>query len=239
MAGWLLLRFNSGDLPVEWRRIFFSWSMLLLAVSMSELGRGRIKGAFMFFVLGGFFMVRRLSGIYPEIISSGVVAQFWPLFLIAVGVLTLLCMLFRPRIGRCGGRCGRKGSAEGFGSRDAEGFTSHKASGVIDVTAAFGGSEQLYLDPEFMGGRISTFFGGAKLDLRRTGLPEGDTTLKVESFFGGVEIYAPDGWDIEVRSESVFGGFIDSRPPAAQRSYDDGRRLIIRASNVFGGGEIK
>jgi predicted membrane protein len=223
MAGWLLLRFNSGDLPVEWRRVFFSWSMLLLAVSMSELGRGRITVAFVPLVLGGFFMVRRLAEIYPEITTSG----FWPLFLIAAGVLILLCMLFRPRIKRCG----RKGPAEGF--------SSQKASGVIDVTAAFSGSEQLYLDPEFMGGRISTFFGGAKLDLRRTELPEGETVLKVESFFGGVEIYAPDGWDIEVRAESVFGGFIDSRPPMAKRSYDDGRRLIVRASNVFGGGEIK
>jgi hypothetical protein len=78
-----------------------------------------------------------------------------------------------------------------------------------------------------------------KLDLRRTELPEGETILKIDSVFGGVEIYAPDGWDIEVRTESIFGGFVDRRLPGAKRSYDDGRRLVIRASNIFGGGEIK
>jgi hypothetical protein len=114
-----------------------------------------------------------------------------------------------------------------------------RASGVIDITTVFGGSEQVYLDPEFRGGTISTVFGGVKLDLRRTGLPEGVTWLTIESVFGGVEIDAPEEWVIEIRNESVFGGFHDKRLPAMGPGYTDGRKLIIRASNVFGGGEIK
>jgi predicted membrane protein len=110
---------------------------------------------------------------------------------------------------------------------------------VIDTEVVFGGSEQVYLDPVFRGGQISTVFGGVKLDLRRTELPEGETWLTVESVFGGVEIDAPAEWNIEIRGESVFGGFTDRRPSAVGDGYGDGRKLIIKASCVFGGGEIK
>ncbi|MDR2911733.1 MAG: cell wall-active antibiotics response protein [Alistipes sp.] len=262
VAGALLLGFNSGALPGEWRRVFFSWQMLLLVGAMVEGARGRLMGAAVMLAVGGFFIVRRLARIYPDIEASGAGEAFWPVLLVVGGVLILGSVLFGRRRGGWYENCshGRKGRGgvfiggdfsdggfsgagrrgEGDGDDGGIGGGGSRASGVIDIGVVFGGTEQVYLDPEFRGGRIGVIFGGVKLDLRRTALPEGETWLVIESAFGGVEIDAPEGWVIEIRNESVFGGFSDKRLPAAiGEGYSDGRKLVIRASNVFGGGEVK
>ncbi len=231
VAGGLLLAFNSGLLPMEWRRVFFSWQMLLLVGAMSEYARGKFVWATILLGVGGYFVIRRLTPIYPDIAASGMEIAFWPVLLIIAGVLILGGIIFRPRYKRCGNCHGRKDD------KNPENYSS-KASGVIDITTVFGGSEQVYLDPVFRGGKISTVFGGVKLDLRRTSLAEGETWLTIESVFGGVEIDTPEEWVIEIRNESLFGGFADKRLPPME-GYTPGRKLIIKASNVFGGGDIK
>ena len=236
IAGILLVCFNGGLLPMEWRRVFFSWQMLLLVGSMTELGRGRFVWGGILLAVGGFFIMRRLAPIYPDIAASGADIKLWPILLILFGVMILGEAILKPRrrVRSANCDCGCRGG------RSKDGYErGRKASGVIDITTVFGGSEQVYLDPEFRGGKISTVFGGVKLDLRRTGLPEGITYLTVESVFGGVEIDTPEDWIIEIRSESVFGGFDDKRLPPLDGNYIEGRKLIIKASCVFGGGEIK
>lgn len=235
IAGVLLLCFNGGMLPAEWRRVFFSWQMLFLVGAMGEFAQKHITEGVVLLGIGGFFIIRRLEPLYPDLQTS---ISLWPVLLILLGLLILGNLVFNIGLNRgssCHGRhCkGHRGEGGGFG----DGGT--RASGVISITTVFGGTEQVYLDPEFRGGKISTVFGGVKLDLRRTGLPEGVTYLTIESVFGGVEIDAPEEWNIEIHNESVFGSFADKRLPAVNPGYSDGRKLIIRASNVFGGGEIK
>lgn len=235
IAGVLLLCFNSGALPGLWKKVFFSWQMLLILLGSGELCRRHFVGGGILFAVGVFFIIRRLAPIYPDIAASGFASTYWPILLIALGLMIIAGFVFRPvgsRRNHSGRHC--------IGSdcrRDTSG--SGSSSGVVDISVGFGSAEQVYLDPVFQGGSISSVFGGVLLDLRRTELPEGDTYLKVESVFGGVEIYAPEGWNIEIRNESVFGGFADKRPHIGGRTYDDGRKLVIKASNVFGGGEIK
>jgi hypothetical protein len=233
IAGVLLLGFNSGVLAGEWKHVFFSLQMLLMVGAMSEYARGRITGASIMLAVGGFFIIRRLAPLYPEIAASGAADSWWPVLLIIAGVLILGSIFVKPSHGGCHNRKHCCGNGTKFGNEGT------RASGVIDTEVVFGGSEQVYLDPVFRGGRISTVFGGVKLDLRRTTLPEGDTYLKIESVFGGIEIDTPEEWAIEIRSESIFGGFVDKRLPPVGGGYDDGRKLIIKASCVFGGGEIK
>lgn len=236
IAGALLLGFNSGMLVHEWRRVFFSLQMLLLVGAMSEYARGRFTWATIMLAVGGFFIIRRIAPLYPDIAASGAGETFWPVLLIIAGVLILGAIFFKPKNGGWYENC-RHGRCNGK-DKDWSG-SGGRASGVINIEVVFGGCEQVYLDPEFRGGKISTVFGGVKLDLRRTGLPEGETYLKIESVFGGVEIDAPEEWVIEIRNESLFGGFNDKRLPSVKTGYDDGRKLIIKTSNVFGGGEIK
>lgn len=240
IAGAMLLGFNSGVLPFEWRRVFFSWQMLMLAGAMTEYARGRFTWATVLLAASAFFIIKRLAPLYPDIAASGAGTSFWPVLLIIAGVLILAGIFFRPRHKCAHEHCGHGRGKPEKGSESCEwDGRGTRASGVIDITTVFGGSEQVYLDPTFRGGKISTVFGGVKLDLRRTGLPEGVTYLTIESVFGGVEIDAPEEWIIEIRNESIFGGFHDKRLPALNQGYDDGRKLVIKASNVFGGGEIK
>ena len=232
VAGVTLLAFNYGVVPGEWRRVFFSWQMLFLIGAMSEYARGRFTWASVMLAVGGFFIIRRLAPLYPDIAANGAGDNWWPVLLIVTGVVILGGIFFKPGRDNC-----YHGNCEGKG-KNWNAKRSH-TSGVINIEVVFGSNEQVYLDPEFRGGTIATVFGGVKLDLRRTALPEGETYLKVESVFGGVEIDAPEEWTIEIRGESVFGGFIDKRLPAVNPGYTDGRKLIIKASSIFGGGEIK
>lgn len=236
IAGVLLLCFNSGVLPEIWKRVFFSWQMLLITIGTIELARRRFIGGGIFLAVGAFFVIRRLMPVYPDIAASGAWAAYWPMLLIILGVLILLSIVFRPRRRFRSCRDNRQRVKVDMGDMSG-GFT--QAAGFVDISTIFGSNEQVYLDPVFKGGHISTVFGGVMLDLRRTELAEGETHLKIESVFGGVEIYAPEGWSIELRNESIFGGFADKRLPAVSKTYEDGRKLVIKASNVFGGGEIK
>jgi len=278
VAGVMLLGFNSGVLTWEWRRVFFSWQMLLIVIGLTEYTAMRITSGTVLVAVGGFFIVRRLSDIYPDIALFAESDMWWPVLLIVAGLLVLGSIFSRPRGGhrrhsfgrscRTGGNRGDRGRYDGRAkaatAEDADGADdamaaavnrtdtnahdccrntrsgSHShAKGVIDIEVVFGGCEQVYLDPVFRGGKISTLFGGVELDLRRTSLPEGDTYLRIESIFGGVEIDMPEEWLVELRSESIFGGFNDKRLPPVDGSYTEGRRLIVSTSCIFGGGEIK
>ncbi len=133
IAGILLVCFNGGLLPMEWRRVFFSWQMLLLVGSMTEFGRGRFVWGGILLAVGGFFIIRRLAHIYPDIAASGADFKFWPVLLILFGVMILAEVLFRPRHRRgqtnCDCDCGERKRTKGqeWGRR---------ASGVIDITTA-------------------------------------------------------------------------------------------------------
>jgi Predicted membrane protein len=98
------------------------------------------------------------------------------------------------------------------------------------------GIDEIFLEPVFYGGEISTIMGGAKLDLRRTTLPEGDTTLKISSICGGVTLLLPLDWNVKVNSDSILGGFGDHR---RTNGVNNDRRLIIDASFILGGGSIE
>lgn len=115
---------------------------------------------------------------------------------------------------------------------------AYAEEGVVDYNLIFTGAEQVFLDPVFRGGEINTIFAGITLDLRKTTLPEGTTYLEVSTVFGGVNIFAPSEWRIEIRNQSIVGGFNDKRP-APIGPVDEESKLIIVASCVFGGGELK
>ncbi len=240
IAGAMLLGFNSGMLVHEWRRVFFSWQMLLLVGAMCEYARAHFTWASVLLAVGGFFIIRRLAPLYPDIAASGAGDDWWPVLLIVAGIVILGSLFFKPCRGGWYENC-HHGNHIGSDrtNRDWPHGRGSRASGVINIEVVFGGSEQVYLDPVFLGGKIASVFGGVKLDLRRTSLPEGETWLKVESAFGGVEIDTPEDWIVEIHGESVFGGFDDKRLPPVDGKYIEGRKLIVKASCVFGGGEIK
>jgi hypothetical protein len=109
---------------------------------------------------------------------------------------------------------------------------------VVRATAVFGGPKLVSTAQHLQGAWLTAFFGGITLDLRGARpAPEG-ASVNATAAFGGIDILVPRGWRISVRSTPIFGGVEDktdhSGPPAP-----DAPTLHIDALTVFGGVELK
>jgi predicted membrane protein len=102
----------------------------------------------------------------------------------------------------------------------------------------FSGQKEKYQKPEFSGGEINCVFGALELDLSDAQLAEGTHVLELNATFGGVILYIPVDWKVQVQQTHVFGRFLDSREKP-NVEVDENRLLIIKGASVFGGGEIR
>ena len=231
LIGVLFLGFNFGLLPAELKRVVFSWPMLLIFLGVVNWIKRKPFSGTVLFIIGAFFIFPRIINAYPESfpgINGDFTHTYWPLLLIAAGLLLIMSKLF--------------GNKWAFAEWD-HGYNQKQYSrtqgsmGSFEKNAIFGSGEHIVLDPEFKGGELNAIFGGISLDLRKTNLPVGETRLEVNAIFGGVTILVPREWHIESNIDAVFGGFEDKR--ALNDPLDPTRRLIITGSCVFGGGELK
>lgn len=234
LTGLFMLGFSAGLFPGVWRPVFVSWPMLLVAVGLVELFKLHIIPGFMLVITGKFFLIPKIAKIYPDswLFGETFASTYWPVLLIAFGLLIILAIIIKPKYFRADHHEWQKND------RRHEAEDVFGTEGTIDYNLVFTGSEHVFLDPVFRGGEINTVFGGLELDLRRTTLPEGHTHLKISCVFGGTTIIAPPEWSVEIRNQSIFGGFNDKRMHPVTE-VDETRRLVITVSAVFGGGEIK
>jgi predicted membrane protein len=226
-AGALLLAFNTGFLPVEWKGFFFSWPMLLFLFGAVSLCKLKFMQGIILAAVGKFFLIDKLSLIYPQDdFYERFTSIYWPVLIIIVGLLIFARFLFKPKTG--------------FFDRhpeDGRRRGTNEKNGSVNYSYIFGGTEEVFLEPEFKGGSIETVFGGVSLDLRRTSLPEGETRLHIYTVLGGVELMIPPDWYVEINPQTVFGGVNDER--TSHDAVDLSRKLILDARCVFGGVTIR
>ena len=222
-AGALLIAFNQGYISEEYRHVFFSWQMFLIAIGVINLGsRDSWIPGIVLIGVGGFFILPELSAEYHSI-----AATYWPVLLIILGLL----IIFKKRRFRDHHRWHRKWD-------DCSKSTDFKfENGFIDESNVFSGNKRILSPGEFKGGRISNVFGGSEIDLTQTTLAEGDNYLDIDCVFGGISLIVPGDWDVQIMMKNVMGGFVDKRRNV--RTTDTSRKLIIRGKSTFGGGEIK
>ncbi|MDR1601262.1 MAG: LiaF-related protein [Tannerella sp.] len=231
-AGALLLAFNTGFLPAVWKGFFFSWMMLLFLFGAIKLCQLEFLQGIIFAAIGKFFLIDRLSLIYPQdTFYEQFASVYWPVLIIVVGLLIFIQLLFKPKISRFSHhqnedarRCFRENS------RQAK---NENADGSINYSYIFSGTDNVFLESEFKGGTIEMIFGSVNLDLRRTSLPEGETRLYVHVLFGSIDITVPASWHVEVNPQAVFGGVDDKRPN--REAADRSRKLVIDGHCAFGG----
>ena len=230
-VGALLLLFNTGVFPLEWRVFFFSWQMLLIVLGILSVFKLNFIWGIILMAVGKFFLFSEITKIYPEAFEyEQFFCTYWPVGLVVIGILILFSILARPLgLNNCSkGKCGGKHAVNENESKDGE----------INYKLVFTASEQVLLEPIFKGGKIDVSFAGLELDLRRTSLLEGETYLNINVAFGGVALTVPDTWDIELRSNSFAGGISDSRKKFnTEKDYT--RKLIVVAKCSFGGIDIK
>lgn len=117
-------------------------------------------------------------------------------------------------------------------TKKAEDITEDKNSGI---TAIFSGEEVSYDNRVFTGGNLTSIFGGIECDLRRAKI-KNDVIINTYSFFGGIDILAPDNVKVSVSSTSLFGG-VDNKKKNSDNTSD--MTIYVNAICIFGGVDIK
>jgi len=237
VIGVIFLGANFGFISDKLRGILISWQMLLIFLGVINLYKRKLIPAVWLIFIGGFFMIPKLV----EGLDGNFIHVYWPLLLIAAGIVILMQRFIGPKWGNEWwnmdhhhhhrhnyNRSYKYDNSKWSGNVNSEGFSKN---------SVFGSGDHIVLDPEFKGGELNAVFGGITLDLRRTNLPVGETVLDVNAVFGGITIYVPSDWFVETHLDAVFGGFQDNRLP--KEPLDTTRKLIITGSCVFGGGELR
>jgi len=247
LLGFVFMGLNLGIIPHEYRHILISWPMLIIVVGIGQFIKNRhpFSGVVLIMV-GSFFIMPRVIEAFPAYFpgfNGDFTHAYWPLLLIAAGVLIILGKIFGPKWGLSDWDFNHehhhrhRNRARHYRHSNYDQTNWKTNPDGFSKNSVFGSGDHIVLDPEFKGGDLNAVFGGITLDLRRTNLPEGETVLEVNAVFGGITIYVPVDWFVETHLDAVFGGFQDNRLP--KEPLDKTRKLIITGSCVFGGGELR
>ena len=245
LFGIVFLGLNFGFIPEQLRHVILSWPMILIVIGVSHYFRRKIFSATILVLIGSFFILPRFIEAYPTLFpgfNGDFTHIYWPLLLIAAGILMIAGRIFGPKWGfnewshnHESNRKYRHQHRRNYHNRDYSQWSN--STNGFSKNSVFASGDHIVLDPEFKGGELNAVFGGITLDLRRTNLPVGETRLDVNAVFGGVTIYVPADWYVETHMDAVFGGFQDNRMP--KEPLDATKKLIITGSCVFGGGELR
>lgn len=238
--GALLLARASGVVFPAW---FFTWPMILIAIGVfSGIRHGfRRLGWLIPIVVGFVFLMDELS---PD---RTLKPYIWPVAIIVMGLL----FLFRPKKKRWLQDDAditskplvseQKQMAEenshwpGYQNEQAEWKVSNDNNNVIDVTAIFGGVKKNILSKSFKGGDVTTFMGGAELNLTQADI-NGKVMIDCFNMFGGTKLIIPPDWDVQSEMVSIFGGIEDKRQPT---QVSPTKVIVLDGTCIFGGVEIK
>jgi len=237
VAGALLFAFNADPplLDVKFKSIVFSWQMALIALGFAFLfSRNKWVAGIILMLIGGFFIMPNLEPVGLVFLSI----NYWAIGLVIVGVIIICSAIWKHNIWYCKPKVYYAETKREKHCYSHNWSSNHNEAGYLDRNNIFGGSKEKIDFANFKGGEINSVFGGIELDLSDSKLAEGVHHLELNSVFGGMVLFVPVDWNIEMRTTHVFGDFVDNRPKPAFE-VDEKRTLIIEANAVFGGGEIR
>jgi hypothetical protein len=235
LVGVALLLDHMGVFPFH--HLYRFWPLLLVwfgAMNVStQSGRGF---GFVLIVVGVLLQLNTLDIIHLSF------QDFWPLAIIAIGVLMIWGSLeswtirSRPKT-KPNVDWTKPGAADEFRQRLEQAYNDPD---WLTAVAVFGGCERRFSGPHFQGGKAVSIFGGIELDFREADMDD-EAVLELNCIFGGVEIRVPPNWRVHSRSLPVFGAFEDKsgrtvNDPPSERTN---KTLVITGVVVFGGVEIK
>lgn len=236
ITGVLLLCTKLNFIPAEYIDAIVSWQMLLIVIGLISLFKRHFFFGFTLIILGKFFLIPEIAkvpGNFLGAIPENFIQLYWPVLLIFAGLMFFLHRVTKPYRKFNTVREHFLNEAERKGHQNQY----ECENGFIKKDSVFASTEHIVLDPEFKGGYIHTVFGETKIDLRKTSLGEDPVRIDIDMAFGGVFIYVPSDWRVQINVNSVFGAFEDKRS-FTERS-DDSKTLVIYGSLVFSGGEIR
>lgn len=109
-------------------------------------------------------------------------------------------------------------------------------TGRIDMLAVLGGAKTVSYATDFRGGNATATLGGCEIDLRRASIAEGQTAvIDTFAFWGGIEIKVPEDWQVMDRGNAFMGAFENKTRPLPGAS----KRLVVTGLAIMGGVEVK
>jgi predicted membrane protein len=211
---WILVRLNL--IPDVWTDILISWQMLLIGIGVFSLIGGNRTAGIVLILIGGFFLIDEVVDIPYSIRQIG-----WPLLIIGVGFALILTHRNRQ-------------------VQPPKFELANKGTEYFDDFVIFGGREIVINSKSFLGGKITSIFGGAEYDLRQALLSENGAIIDCVCIFGGSSFRVPPDWNIKNEIATVFGAFTDKRGLSVPGVYpDQSKTLILKGFSAFGGVEVK
>lgn len=215
-AGIVFLLDRQGILPDKVSNIIISWQMLLIVIGLYNIfsPASRVFGSILMLV-GIFFLIPDLAGDYHL-----EVRKYWPVLLIIFGILILV----------------KHWPGKAYSGQTVP---SDSDADMINEFNIFSGSETIISSQNFRGGKISSVFGGSKIDFSQAKLSQEYNEIELFYLFGGTELIVPPEWEIENRVTSIMGGFSHKRSTSVATKPDSKQKLVLKGLVIFGGGEIK
>ncbi|MBI1938451.1 MAG: hypothetical protein HYS25_10030 [Ignavibacteriales bacterium] len=226
--GALLVFHNYNFFYFDVSDFIFSWHTLLLIIGIIILSKSKNSAVGIIFLIIG--LLGSANHFFPFVWDFAF-GDLWPIFLILIGLFVLLRRKEMPV---------HKTETE---HEHKDCFHDTQPTGVyndtIDESILFTAVHKVVTSDKFRGGKISLLIGGAKIDLTKSKLAEGENILDINCIFGGCTIIVPGEWKIIANVNAVFGGVDDKRYINPSVVSDDGSILLIRGSVIFGGIEIR
>jgi predicted membrane protein len=102
----------------------------------------------------------------------------------------------------------------------------------------FFSSKQIKFDSkDFVGGSVSVIFGNLKLDFSNSFLTAEGTELEINNFFGSTTIIVPKNWKIKNSNSKIIASFENKTQNPIKTNFDK-QYFEIKSVNFFGSIEI-
>jgi predicted membrane protein len=209
--GGLLILENFDFFSYDLSHILISWPMLLIVMGVYNLSRKAGSAGIIMIGIGTYFLLPRIFDLPDHFLRN-----FWPAILIVVGLVFIFQWNRRPNFPF---------------------DTNVDKNDVLDETAIFGGRNMSLVSEQFKGGKITSIFGGSKINLLYC-KPVDGCVIDVATIFGGTKIIVPENWNVKTEVVSIFGGFEDKRGNSVISRVDQSKIVVIKGVAIFGGGEI-
>jgi Cell wall-active antibiotics response 4TMS YvqF/Domain of unknown function (DUF5668) len=103
----------------------------------------------------------------------------------------------------------------------------------FSATAVMAGNVQKF-GAQFRGGEAVAVMGGCTVDLSAASIA-GEAVVDVLTFWGGIEVVVPRGWEVISRLTLILGGLELKTDPAPANAP----RLVLRGGAVMGGVDVR
>jgi hypothetical protein len=102
----------------------------------------------------------------------------------------------------------------------------------------FGGQNIVSRAEMITGGALTAIFGSLELDLRSTKPAPDGAGIEVFTAFGSISVAVPRGWGVTVSGMPLFASFEDKIDRSIELA-PDAPRLVVSGVAIFGGVEVK